>query len=41
MISIKKNFLFIHVPKTGGNSMQNILRDYSEDQIVALAKHQD
>lgn len=41
MISIEKKFLFIHVPKTGGNSVQNILSAYSEDEIVTPAAHQD
>lgn len=41
MISLAKRFLFVHVPKTGGNSIQGVLRRYSEDRIVADAPHQD
>jgi len=41
MISLQKHFLFVHVPKTAGNSIQIALRDYSVDQLVALRKEQD
>jgi hypothetical protein len=41
MISLKYNFLFIHVPKTAGNSIQEILKEYSEDEIVITAPFQD
>ena len=41
MISFQKCFLFVHIPKTAGNSIQSILCDYSEDQLIALRKEQD
>ena len=33
MISTRYKFIFIHVPKTAGNSIQAILKQYSEDKI--------
>lgn len=41
MISFRKHFLFVHVPKTAGNSIQSILRHYSEDEIFTHHAHQD
>ncbi len=41
MLSIQKKFLFIHISKTAGNSIQNILKHYSEDKIVCLNSLQD
>jgi len=41
MISLQKRFLFVHIQKTAGNSIQSSLRDYSEDQLVPLRKEQD
>ena len=41
MISEQKQFIFIHIPKTAGNAIQNILRRYSEDEIVCNTPYQD
>ena len=41
MISFQKRFLFVHIHKTAGNSIQSILRRYSEDEIVTARAHQD
>jgi hypothetical protein len=41
MLSITHQFLFLHIPKTGGNSIQDLLRPFSEDRVVCLAPHQD
>lgn len=41
MISFRNNFLFIHLPKTGGNSLQAALEKYSDDEIVSPYASQD
>ena len=41
MISHKHKFLFIHIPKTAGNSIQTVLQDYSEDIIYTKSSSQD
>lgn len=34
MISTEKKFIFIHIPKTGGNSVQSELFKYADDQKI-------
>lgn len=41
MISTSHQFIFIHLPKTGGNSVQDALRDFADDEVVAPHAHQD
>lgn len=41
MISSQYKFIFIHAPKTGGNSIQSILKSFSDDDIVIVSDHQD
>ena len=39
MISIKHDFIFIHPPKTGGNTIHNILKDYYDPIISTLIRN--
>lgn len=41
MISTEKNFIFIHVPKTAGNSLQDALRPFADDDFVIAHASQD
>ncbi len=34
MISLEKKFIFVHIPKTGGNAIQLVLAPYAIDEIV-------
>jgi hypothetical protein len=34
MISVKHRFIYLHVPKTGGNSISHLLRPHADDQIT-------
>jgi hypothetical protein len=32
LLSLKNKFVFVHIPKTGGNSLQLVLEKYSDDE---------
>jgi len=34
MISTNKGFLFVHVPRTGGNTIQSVLMPYADDLLL-------
>ena len=40
MISKKNKFIFIHIPKTAGNSIRLAINDYSEDEIIFNEKQE-
>jgi hypothetical protein len=41
MLSITHLFLFVHIPKTAGNSLQNFLAPYSDDELTSYRPWQD
>lgn len=40
MISIQNKFIFLHIPKTGGNSLQEAFLPFSDDKKI-LGEHRD
>ena len=41
MIVSKKKFIFIHIPKTGGNSYSHLLINNSKEKIIRLRAYND
>ena len=41
MLSSTYDFLFIHIPKTGGNALQTALLPFSDDHMALVAPHHD
>mgnify|MGYP000339072103 CR=1 FL=1 len=41
MLSLKYHFLFVHIPKTAGNSIQSALAPFSDDRLIKEYEFQD
>ena len=41
MISHEKKFIFIHIPRTGGNTLSNFLRPYCDEESLAFSPFKD
>jgi len=41
VISTQKGFLFVHIPKSAGNSIQTVLAPFADDQILRVRSQRD
>ncbi len=41
MISYKHQFIFVHIPRTAGTSIENFLLQFEDDEVISRVNHPD